>query len=92
MQLQNKDQELANLTSENENLSSALNAIESRVAELYTEQGRMEEELAGRLDIVDKLRSQMRELEKDKRDLQKRYNEQVGTFNPRMFFAGLTFR
>jgi hypothetical protein len=34
-------------------------------------------ELAQRLDITEKLREQVRELEREKRDLQRRYNEQV---------------
>ena len=34
-------------------------------------------ELAQRMDISEKLREQVRELEKEKRDVQRRYNEQV---------------
>ena len=45
--------------------------------ELYAEQSRSEVELAQRIDIIDKLRAQMRELEREKRDLQRRYNEQA---------------
>jgi len=37
----------------------------------------MEEELAGKLEIIDKLRIQVKELEKEKRDVLRRYNEQV---------------
>ena len=37
----------------------------------------MEEDLAARIEVIDKLRSQVRELEKEKRDTQRRYNEQV---------------
>ena len=35
-------------------------------------------ELAQRIDISEKLREQVRDLEKEKRDVQRRYNEQVG--------------
>jgi len=34
-------------------------------------------DLAQRIDISEKLREQVRELEREKRDLQRRYNEQV---------------
>ena len=44
---------------------------------MYAEQSRWEVGLAQRIDISDKLREQVRELEKEKRDLQRRYNEQV---------------
>lgn len=33
--------------------------------------------MANRIEISEKLRSQIRELEKEKRDIQRRYNEQV---------------
>jgi hypothetical protein len=47
------------------------------LAELYSDQTRQEEEMATRLEVMDKLRIQARELERDKRELQRRYNEQV---------------
>ena len=37
----------------------------------------MEEDLAARIEVIDKLRSQVRELENEKRDIHRRYNEQV---------------
>ncbi|KAF8642306.1 hypothetical protein AX16_009576 [Volvariella volvacea WC 439] len=80
VQIQNKDQTIAQLTAENDNLVSALNAAESRLNDLYAEQSRSEAELAQRIDIADKLRAQVRELEKEKRDLHRRYNEQTATF------------
>ena len=46
--------------------------------ELYADQSRMEEEMAARMEVAEKLRTQVRELEKEKRDIQRRYNEQVG--------------
>lgn len=81
VQLQNKDQAIASLTSENDSLMSSLNAAESRLGDLYADQARMEEELAARIEVIDKLRSQTRDLEKEKRDLQRRYNEQMSTFD-----------
>ncbi|TFK76993.1 hypothetical protein BDN72DRAFT_21959 [Pluteus cervinus] len=80
VQLQNKEQSITTLTTENDNLQSALNAAESRVNELYADQARSELELANRIDIADKLRGQVRDLEKEKRDVQRRYNEQMTTF------------
>jgi predicted nuclease with TOPRIM domain len=77
VQLQNKDQTIQTLTEENGNLNSALHTAESRLNELYTEQSRTEVEMAQRIDISEKLREQVRELEKEKRDIQRRYNEQV---------------
>lgn len=77
VQLQNKDQIISNLTTENDDLTSALNAAEQSVNQLYAEQSRSEVELAQRIDISDKLRTQVRELEKEKRDIQRRYNEQA---------------
>lgn len=81
VQLQNKDHAIASLTSENDSLMSSLNAAESRLGDLYADQARMEEELAARIEVIDKLRSQTRDLEKEKRDLQRRYNEQMSTFD-----------
>ncbi|KIP12462.1 hypothetical protein PHLGIDRAFT_113552 [Phlebiopsis gigantea 11061_1 CR5-6] len=80
VQLQDKEQIITGLRTENDNLSSALHAAETRVSEHYADQGRMEEDLAARIEVIDKLRSQVRELEKEKRDGQRRYNEQTATF------------
>jgi hypothetical protein len=77
--LQNKEQSITTLTEENANFSTALNAAETRLYEFYTEQARMEEEMAARIEVTEKLRGQIRELEKEKRDLHRRYNEQVGS-------------
>ncbi|KAF8078509.1 hypothetical protein FPV67DRAFT_1775696 [Lyophyllum atratum] len=80
VQVQNKDQTIATLTTESSNLTFALTAAETRLNELYAEQSRSEVELAQRIDISEKLRAQVRELEKEKRDIQRRYNEQTTTF------------
>ncbi|KAF8898626.1 hypothetical protein BD779DRAFT_1464758 [Infundibulicybe gibba] len=80
LQVQNRDQTITGLTAENNTLTSTLNAAEARLNELYADQARAEAEMAQRIDISDKLRAQVRELEKEKRDLQRRYNEQTTTF------------
>lgn len=77
LQVQTKEQALAELTTENDHLSTALNSAEGRLTELYADQGRMEDELATRIEVVEKLRIQSREVEKERRDMQRRYNEQV---------------
>ena len=33
--------------------------------------------MAARIEVIEKLRTQVRELEKEKRDVQRRYNEQA---------------
>ncbi|KAF9068108.1 hypothetical protein BDP27DRAFT_1266901 [Rhodocollybia butyracea] len=81
VQLQDKDQIISNLTKDTDNLTSALHAAETRLNELYAEQGRSEQELSQRIDISEKLRTQVWELEKEKRDLLRRYNEQTSTFD-----------
>jgi len=48
-------------------------------------------ELAQRIDISEKLRAQVRELEKEKRDLQRRYNEQVRAPPQRHILRALIF-
>jgi len=77
VQLQNKDQTIKTLTEENANFSTALNTVEARLYEFYAEQARMEEEMSTRIEVAEKLRTQVRELEKERRDLHRRYNEQV---------------
>jgi predicted nuclease with TOPRIM domain len=77
VQLQDKEQLVSSYVTENNNLASALSDAETRLNELYAEQSRWESELAQRIDISEKLREQVRELEKEKRDIQRRYNEQV---------------
>lgn len=81
VQLQEKDQTISNLTSETINLTSSLNGAQTRLNEFYEEQSRTETEMANRIEISEKLRSQIRELEKEKRDIQRRYNEQTATFD-----------
>jgi DNA repair exonuclease SbcCD ATPase subunit len=72
---------LNNYVTENGSLISALSAAESRLNEFFAEQSRWEMELAQRLDIIEKIREQVREIEREKRDLQRRYNEQVWSYH-----------
>ena len=58
MQLQDRDQTITTLKTDNGSLQSSLNAAETRLAELYADQGRMEEEMAARIEVAEKLRSQ----------------------------------
>jgi hypothetical protein len=94
LRLQDKDQLISNYVTENHNLTSSLTAADTRLSELYAEQSRWEMELAQRIDISEKLRDQVRDLEKEKRDIQRRYNEQVGnsTGNPASFLKHLLDR
>ncbi|KAI0304930.1 hypothetical protein BC826DRAFT_947161 [Russula brevipes] len=80
VQLQNKDQTITTLTEENANFSTALSTAEARLYEFYTEQARMEEEMSARIEVTEKLRVQIRELEKEKRDSHRRYDEQTAIF------------
>ncbi|KAG8906199.1 hypothetical protein FRB99_007415 [Tulasnella sp. 403] len=80
LRLQNQEQAVTATTAENDNLAAALSVAESRLAELYSEQARMEEDMAARVELVEKLRIQVKELEKEKRDALRRYNEQTTTF------------
>ncbi len=49
----------------------------------------MEEETATRLDLVDMLRTQVLELEREKRDVIRRYDEQVNIFGRPISWPGL---
>jgi predicted nuclease with TOPRIM domain len=76
-QIQDLDGTISSLTKENSNLQTTLSQAETRLNELYADQARWEEELAKRLQLTDNLRAQLREIEKEKRELTKRYNDQV---------------
>ncbi|KAF7320439.1 hypothetical protein MKEN_00828800 [Mycena kentingensis (nom. inval.)] len=80
VKVEEKEQTIASLSTENANLTTALSAAEARMNELYADQSRSEADLAQRIEITDNLRAQVRELEKEKRELQRRYNEQTNTF------------
>ncbi|GAA5927802.1 uncharacterized protein JCM15063_005998 [Sporobolomyces koalae] len=62
-------------------LEKELNHVRDRELEWRRDQERMEEELAGRIEVLDKLRASVRDLERDKRDASKRYREQADSFD-----------
>ncbi len=77
VRIQDLDSTVSTLATENASLQTSLTQTETRMAELYADQGRTEEELGMRHELAEKLRSQLREVEKEKRELTKRYNDQV---------------
>ncbi|KAG8843510.1 hypothetical protein FRB96_004017 [Tulasnella sp. 330] len=80
LRIQSHEQTIGNTSEDNKNLTSSLSVAESRLAELYADQTRMEEDMAAKLGVIDKLRIQVKDLEKEKRDFARRYNEQTATF------------
>lgn len=46
--------------------------------EFYADQSRMEDEMAVRIEVAEKLRAQVRDLEREKRDQKRIFDEQVG--------------
>ncbi len=70
---------MSSLAAENASLQTSLNQAETRISELYADQARMDQELSLRNNLAEKLRTQLRELEREKRDLTRRYNEQVSS-------------
>lgn len=87
VKVQEHEATIASLNTANVTLHSAITAAETRIAELYDDQSRMEDELASRNVVTEKLRNQIRELEKDERDLRKRYNDQVSSTLPPFFVS-----
>ncbi|KIO31827.1 hypothetical protein M407DRAFT_217076 [Tulasnella calospora MUT 4182] len=80
IRIQEHEQTISAANQANGSLTFALASAETRLVELYAEQSRMEEELAAKLEIIEKLRIQVKELEKEKRETIRRYNEQTATF------------
>jgi chromosome segregation ATPase len=75
--LQENEHQIETLQSESDELKGSLKDAETRLSEFYTDQARMEDDLAAHHAIAEKLREQLKEVEKEKRDLNRRYNEQV---------------
>jgi len=93
IKVQEHETTIASLTSECSNLHTAIVTAETRIRDLYEEQARMEDELADRNVVTEKLRNQIREVEKEERDLRKRYNDQVSMHFPiSSFVAPLLLR
>ncbi len=84
MRIQDLDSTVSNLANENAKLQTTLTQAESRLSEYYTEQSRMDQELGVRMDLAEKLRAQLRDMEKEKRELTKRYQDQVSRFMYRL--------
>ncbi|PVF97254.1 hypothetical protein CPB86DRAFT_735208 [Serendipita vermifera] len=80
IRIQDLDSTVSTLSTENTTLQTALTRAETRLTELYADQARTDEELGLRHELAEKLRSQIRELEKEKRELTRRYNEQTNAF------------
>lgn len=78
--MQEKEAQITELTTENASITSTFHAAESRLTELYADQSRMEEDISTRMEIAEKLRAQVRDLEKEKREALRRYTEQAATF------------
>lgn len=77
VKVQELEATIASMTTEMTTFNSVVVTAEARITELYEEQTRMEDELASRNVVTEKLRNQVHELERDERDLRKRYNDQV---------------
>ncbi|KAL8290077.1 hypothetical protein RQP46_003016 [Phenoliferia psychrophenolica] len=71
----------AALLKENDAVAKDFETAKAKIDDLLHEEGRMEEELAGRIEVLDKLRSSVRELEREKRDADKRYRDQGDSFD-----------
>ncbi|KAG8715946.1 hypothetical protein FRC11_012565 [Ceratobasidium sp. 423] len=87
MRLANRDDAIAQLESRLANLDTTMVQGESRLSELYAEQERweaeraaLEKQIAKKTTIIDKLRIQLRELEKENRECTRRLTEQAAQF------------
>lgn len=78
--VQDRDQQLLNLNDHVLKLRNSLAAAEKQLLDAFNEQSRMEEELCAHHAVSEKLREQLKEIEKEKRDLHRRYQEQVKSF------------
>lgn len=87
MRLANRDETIAELQGQISEIRVSMSFGEGRLAELYAEQerwegerARLEEELAKKNNVIDKLRAQLREIEKETRDSTRRLAEQAAQF------------
>lgn len=74
---QAKDDDAARVEEDRVRLEKDLDTAKRRIDELLNEQARMEDELSGRIEVLDNLRANVRELEREKKEATKRYREQV---------------
>ncbi|KAI5480396.1 hypothetical protein MNV49_000971 [Pseudohyphozyma bogoriensis] len=75
------EEEKGELVGENRALERDFENAKGKIDDLLNEESRMEAELAGRIEVLDKLRSSVRELERERRDGEKRYREQGESFD-----------
>ncbi|CAE6463576.1 unnamed protein product [Rhizoctonia solani] len=87
MRLASRDDAIAKLESRIANLDTNMLQGESRLSELYADQERweaerakLEREIAKKTTVIDKLRIQLRELEKENRECTRRLTEQAAQF------------
>ncbi|KAH7338885.1 hypothetical protein B0J17DRAFT_614163 [Rhizoctonia solani] len=87
MRLANRDDAIAQLEARLANLDTNMIQGESRLSELYADQERweaerakLEREIAKKTTVIDKLRIQLRELEKENRECTRRLTEQAAQF------------
>ncbi|KAJ1302699.1 hypothetical protein OPQ81_003014 [Rhizoctonia solani] len=87
MRLANRDDAIAQLESRLAALDTNMSQGETRLSELYADQERweaeraaLEKEIAKKTTVIDKLRIQLRELEKENRECTRRLTEQAAQF------------
>ncbi|KAF8602381.1 hypothetical protein BDV93DRAFT_557630 [Ceratobasidium sp. AG-I] len=87
MRLSNRDETIAKLNTEIAEMQAAMGQGEARLMELYADQERweteragLEEEIGKKSNVIDKLRIQLREIEKENRDGSRRLAEQAAQF------------
>ncbi|KAG8724253.1 hypothetical protein FRC09_020617 [Ceratobasidium sp. 395] len=87
MRLASRDESIAELQGQIKEMRATMGQGEGRLAELYADQERweaeragLEEDIAKKNNVIDKLRIQLRELEKENRDSTRRLTEQAAQF------------
>ncbi|QRV80334.1 TATA element modulatory factor 1 DNA-binding domain protein [Ceratobasidium sp. AG-Ba] len=87
MRLASRDESIAELQAQISEMRVTMGFGEGRLSELYADQerweserARLEEELAKKNNVIDKLRAQLREIEKESRDSTRRLAEQAAQF------------
>lgn len=84
-----KDDRATHVEEDRVRVEHQLDAAKRRIDELLHEQNRTEDELSGRIEVLDKLRATVRELEREKKEATKRYREQV---SPERSLVPMPFR
>jgi chromosome segregation ATPase len=76
-QVQERDQQLLSLNDQVLQLRNSLTTTEKQLLDAFNEQVRMEEEICSHQTVTEKLREQLKEAEKERREVNRRYHEQV---------------